>query len=156
LVPENELSKQIGIPLDDTTGGPIVDNNMETMVPGFFACGNAVQVHDLVDDVTASGWVAGRSASLYALNRLPAASRVSVLRGRNVRSVVPQRIRVDASEVTMYIRVKEILRDARIRVKICDQIVYEVKRRVVKPAVMEKIVIPPSIGFSSDVEVEVI
>ncbi len=65
LIPENELSKQAGIELDRKTGGPVVNESMETSVEGIFACGNVVHVHDLVDFVTAESRRAGKNASSY-------------------------------------------------------------------------------------------
>jgi len=140
LIPENELSKEIGIPIDTVTGGPFVDNYMETMIPGFFACGNVVQVYDLVDDVTLTGEIAGRYASFYAKGILNQTRRIPVFRGRGIDRVVPQFIREDSKDVTLYLRVKNIIRDAKIYVRDPnDNIIYENKRRIVKPAVMEKI-----------------
>lgn len=66
LIPENELSAACGIELDPATGGPIVTDEMETSVPGIFACGNVVHVHDLVDHVTEDGMVAGAAAAARA------------------------------------------------------------------------------------------
>lgn len=68
LIPENELSKGAGIILDKTTKGPLVDENLQTNVEGVFACGNALHVHDLVDNVTKEGERAGRSAAAYVKN----------------------------------------------------------------------------------------
>ena len=67
LIPENELTRGAGIPMDRRTNGAIVYENMETMAPGIFACGNVVHVHDLVDFVSAESEKAGASAARYAL-----------------------------------------------------------------------------------------
>src|SRR5512142_172671 len=67
LIPENELSRKAGVRLDPVTGGPFVDNNFETNVPGIFAAGNVVHVYDLVDWVTEAGSHAGKSAARFAL-----------------------------------------------------------------------------------------
>ncbi|RDB60382.1 FAD-dependent oxidoreductase [Gordonibacter sp. 28C] len=66
LIPENEVAKTAGAELDATTGGARVDNRLATSVPGLFACGNALHVHDLVDHASAEGEVAGRAAAAYA------------------------------------------------------------------------------------------
>ena len=66
LIPENELSKKAGVELDPKTRGPVVDENRQTKIPGIFACGNVVKVHELVDFVSDEGEVAGRSAALFA------------------------------------------------------------------------------------------
>ena len=66
LIPENELSKKAGVEIDPKTRGPVVDENRQTKVPGIFACGNVVRVHELVDYVSDEGEIAGRAAALYA------------------------------------------------------------------------------------------
>lgn len=66
LIPENEVSRGAGVEIDEVTGGPAVTELMETSVPGVFACGNAVHVHDLVDNVTREARVAGRAAAAFA------------------------------------------------------------------------------------------
>jgi hypothetical protein len=65
LIPENELGQMLGVELDPSTRGPFVDQNMHTLVPGVFACGNSVHVHDLVDYVSESGCTAGKSAAAW-------------------------------------------------------------------------------------------
>lgn len=66
LIPENELSKKAGVELDPKTRGPMVDEDRQTRIPGIFACGNVVKVHELVDYVSFEGEIAGRAAALYA------------------------------------------------------------------------------------------
>ncbi len=66
LIPENEITREAGIKIDPVTAGPYVDEYMETSMPGVFACGNVVHVHDLVDNVTIQAELAGRSAALLA------------------------------------------------------------------------------------------
>ena len=65
LIPENELSKNMGIEFDRVTGGPVVDEYRETTHPGVFACGNVLHVHDLVDFVTLESQTAGEGAAIY-------------------------------------------------------------------------------------------
>jgi len=67
LIPENELSREAGIKIDPSTGGPFVSKTMETSIQGIFACGNVVHVHDLVDNVTLESYIAGRAAAEYVL-----------------------------------------------------------------------------------------
>jgi len=91
LIPENELSRKAGVALDLVTGGPYVDQGMQTSVPGIFAAGNVVHVYDLVDWVTEAGYVAGRSAARFALTgEKPSRDQVRFRAGDNVRYVVPQ------------------------------------------------------------------
>jgi len=94
LVPENELSRQAGVVLDEHTGGPVVDEYYQTSIPSVFAAGNVVHVYDLVDDVSEAALLAGESAALWALGkRPPADGYVPVHAGDNVHHVVPQRVR---------------------------------------------------------------
>jgi len=90
LIPENEVSKKAGVVLDPVTGGPFVDEGMQTNVPGIFAAGNVVHIYDLVDWVTEAGFVAGRAAAKFAIaERKRAARQVHLKAGENVRYVVP-------------------------------------------------------------------
>ncbi len=113
LIPENELSRDAGVTLDTATGGAVVDETLATVLPGVFACGNVLHVHDLVDYVSEEASLAGRSAARFALAAAgapvpapassatpsPAASSfVSLAAGPGVRTVVPQRLRRDTPE----------------------------------------------------------
>lgn len=90
LIPENEVSKKASVVLDPVTGGPFVDEGMQTNVPGIFAAGNVVHIYDLVDWVTEAGIVAGRAAAKFAIaERKRAARQVQLKAGENVRYVVP-------------------------------------------------------------------
>jgi NADPH-dependent 2,4-dienoyl-CoA reductase/sulfur reductase-like enzyme len=144
LIPENELSKQVDILMDPNTGGPVVDNNMQTSEDGIFACGNVVHVHDLVDDVTISSELAGKAVAEYVKNQIKESALKSILPGKNVFYVVPQHIRSDLkSPVTLYFRVKNIMKNAEIKVTEKNFIVAQKKERIVKPPEMVKIDIFP-------------
>ena len=97
LIPENELSRQTGVTIDPITGGPYVNEEMATNIPGIFAAGNVVHVYDLVDWVTEAGYVAGRGAANFAIEQRRRGDReVPVEPGENVRHVIPHRMRKDA------------------------------------------------------------
>ncbi|MGQ9460237.1 MAG: FAD-dependent oxidoreductase [Candidatus Bathyarchaeaceae archaeon] len=131
LIPENELSETADITLDSATGGPIVNEYMETSVEGIFACGNVVHVYDLVDHVTQAGELAGESAARRVLNQLPSLTRKITLKaGDNVRSVVPQIIG-GREPVTLYLRVKKPMRDVKVTIGNLT-----IPKRVVKPPEM--------------------
>jgi NADPH-dependent 2,4-dienoyl-CoA reductase/sulfur reductase-like enzyme len=105
LIPENELSRKAGVELDAVTGGPVVDQDRQTSVPGIFAGGNVVQVHDLVDWVSWEAEAAGRSAAVFAAKgKKKAAGGIKVVPGENVRYVVPQTIS-GKDDVTLHMRV---------------------------------------------------
>ncbi len=93
LIPENELSEKAGVLLDRATGGAIVDENLQTSVPGIFACGNVLQVHDLVDHVSAEGGLAAAGAvSFISCSYRAPSANVTVKAGKGIRYVLPQRI----------------------------------------------------------------
>ena len=96
LIPENELSRQMGVLIDPITGGPYVDDHFQTNVPGIFAAGNVVHVYDLVDWVTEAGWGAGKGAAIFAMseNQIEV-KRIPMKAGSNVRYVVPHTLNVE-------------------------------------------------------------
>ena len=120
LIPENELSRAAGLTMDPRTNGPVVYENMETSIPGVFACGNVVHVHDLVDFVTAESQRAGHAAAAYCAGHAPAAEPLLPLKGGNgVGYTVPQQIRMDNAKdgVSVFFRVRAVYRDAKIVVR---------------------------------------
>jgi len=141
LIPENELSSGAGVELDPITNGPKVDDSLMTSIPGIFACGNVLHVHDLVDNVSKEAEKAGAFAAQYALGRLSAPQkRVKVAAGENIRYVVPQEISLD-KPVEFFMRVQRP-----------DQDVYldlgglrRVKKQFVKPSEMLNITLTPDV-----------
>ena len=137
LIPENELSRMAGIELDPVTGGPVVDNNMETSVPGFFAGGNVLHVNDLVDNVSREAEIAGTSAANFAMGKIPTQKPKLRLRaGENIRYIMPQTINL-GEEVTLSMRVKEPADKVRIKVGP----ILTKGFRVVKPSEMVQVTI---------------
>ncbi len=108
LIPENELSRMAGVELDRLTGGPIVDDSMETNIDGIFACGNVVQVHELVDNVCLESEIAGVSAARYIFEkrRRTDGDFIRLVAGDGIRYVVPHKI-TRQKEPTLYMRVKK-------------------------------------------------
>ncbi|MGC9064708.1 MAG: NAD(P)/FAD-dependent oxidoreductase, partial [bacterium] len=92
LIPENELSRKMGILLDPRTGGPSVTQDRETNLPGVFACGNVLQVHDLVDEVTRESYIAAEGAIKYISSEMREGRAIEIKPGENVRYVVPQKV----------------------------------------------------------------
>jgi NADPH-dependent 2,4-dienoyl-CoA reductase/sulfur reductase-like enzyme/CxxC motif-containing protein len=138
LIPENELSKTAGIELSPI-GGPVVDENMQTNLPGIFAAGNVVHVHDLVDYVTLGGERAGISAARYARGELAASRRkIRVLTGANIRYIVPQYIS-EASNVSLYMRVTRPVEKVTLKIGNETENLIIKNLRKVKPSEMIKI-----------------
>mgnify|MGYP002534765049 FL=1 len=145
LIPENELTKQAGIEMDPRTKGAVVYENMETSIPGVFACGNVVQVHDLVDFVSGESELAGVAAAKYVQNGPVQEGRVlSVKPGKDLGYTLPQRIRVEGVEKSTNVsfRVRRICGKSTILVKSGDQVIAKFKRERLAPGEMEHIALP--------------
>lgn len=141
LIPENELSVSAGITLSSATSGPVVDDLFETNVPGIFACGNVLHVHDLVDNVSEESFKAGKAAAEYINGRLssPAAS-VRVLDGPGIRGTVPQMIRAESPEgVTLSFRPAAVYRHSSVVVMSGDTLIARKKSLVFTPGEMVSI-----------------
>ncbi|EGD48460.1 FAD-dependent pyridine nucleotide-disulfide oxidoreductase [Ruminiclostridium papyrosolvens DSM 2782] len=104
LIPENEVALNAGIILDNVTGGASVDENLQTSIPGIFACGNVLQVHDLVDYVSAEGELAAKSAVSYIKSIKTGEAEITVKAGKGIRYVLPQTISAD-KDITFSMRV---------------------------------------------------
>ena len=139
LIPENELSKGAGLALDARTKGCFVDENRQTDIPGVFACGNVLHVHDLVDFVSEEAEIAGRAAAEYVLHGGDAAAALPTQAGENVSYVLPQRIG-RKRDVKLYFRVKSAFRGAVVRVE-AGRAVRTYKRIAVAPGEMENVTV---------------
>lgn len=146
LIPENELSNGAGIEMDRRHSGPMVYENMETSVPGIFAAGNVVHVHDLVDFVTGESQRAGAAAARFAQNGPADTGRViEVKNGAAVTYTVPGRIRLPNVEKTveLFFRVNRVCGDSVIRVT--DEsgaALASFRREHLAPGEMERISMP--------------
>ena len=143
LIPENELSRNVGIKMDRVTRGPVVDESRETSREGVFACGNVLQVHDLVDYVTKESQTAGEGAARYILNQKDYNTAYVRTKGINgVRYVVPQKVNLNAGrDVKLYFRVGDVYRNATIRVTRDGQALYTRKKSKLTPGEMENVTI---------------
>lgn len=123
LIPENELSKNMGLKLDPVTGGPVTNEQRETEIEGVFACGNVLQVHDLVDYVTQEGEIVGQAVGQYlASRRKKRSSVVHMEAGENISYIVPHRLEFDYQKndkkiVKLFMRVTNPLEDVTIKIR---------------------------------------
>lgn len=147
LIPENELSRKAGVALDPVTGGPYVDERMQTNISGIFAAGNVVHVYDLVDWVTEAAYLAGRSAARYALEeRRRFAGRVRIESGNNVRYVVPHAIDRESlaeADQRLQLRVSQPIEErVSVEVSAGEERIARSVHRYVRPGEMVSIDIP--------------
>ncbi len=146
LIPENELTRRAGIEMDRRTSGPGVFENMETSLPGVFACGNVVHVHDLVDFVTAEAEKAGRSAAGYVLHGAAADGRTfATACGACVTYTVPQHIRLSAMEDRTEVSFRVNRSFAKSRVLVTDEtgaVIAKFARQHMAPGEMEHVALP--------------
>ncbi len=140
LIPENELSRGAGVEIDPLTKGAVVTENMETSIPGVFACGNVLHVHDLVDFVTEEAEKAGRAAAAFKGGG-PGGGGVAVKPGGGMRYALPQKIRTDAvpESVELCFRADNVYRDAIVRVSGGGKVLKQSKRARVVPGEMGRI-----------------
>ena len=131
LIPENELSLSLGIQMDVVTGGPRVSSTLETSMPGVFASGNVLHVHDLVDFVTRESLLAGQFAGEWAQGVRRPDDNIRLVPGDNVRYCIPHSLSPER-EHTIYMRCKAAMKPCRIRVGN----LMEKKLRFVVPAEM--------------------
>ncbi len=142
LIPENELSKNAGIELDRITNGPSVDEYRETLHKGVFACGNVLQVHDLVDYVTQESQIAGEGAAKYIKGEKKTGEYVKTQGENGVRYIVPQRInRETDKDVKLYFRVGKVFKNVRLSVKCGDEVIMSRNKKKMTPGEMENILI---------------
>ena len=138
LIPENELTKVAGIALDRVTNGAVVDGERETEIPGIFACGNVLHVHDLVDYVSEESAIAGNAAAKFIRGDGKKEISVNIKTDGRVRYTVPQKL-TEACDTSVYFRVADVYRDAKIVVRDGDKVIISKKKQKLAPAEMEKV-----------------
>ena len=142
LIPENELTRAAGIAMDTVTNGARVDENRQTEAEGIFACGNVLQVHDLVDYVSDEAEIAGKGAAAYVLNGARNGQTIKTAAGHGVRYVLPQRINADEpADVPLFLRVAQPFGRVKYTVRSGDEILATALRPKAAPGEMEKIVL---------------
>ncbi len=142
LIPENELTRAVGINLDPVTSGAIVDEYRETSHKGIFACGNVLHVHDLVDYVTLESQTAGEGAAKYVLGQTTEAEYITTKGVNGVRYIVPQKVNIkNEGDVKLYFRVGQVYKNAKTVVKYNGEEIISKKRPRLAPGEMENVII---------------
>lgn len=155
LIPENSLAEEAGIAMDMSTRGPVVDENYMTSVPGIFACGNGLHVHDLADFVTKQ---AGEAA-LGALRYLKAScdSYCDINAGNLIAYVVPAKLHREnlPKTVTLYFRVRKPLTDVTIEISKGDKVIRSIHKDHMIPSEMEQVIIANSMLEDAEGDIQV-
>jgi NADPH-dependent 2,4-dienoyl-CoA reductase/sulfur reductase-like enzyme len=147
LIPENELSRGLGVEINPATNGPVVNESLETSVEGVFACGNVLHVHDLVDYVSEEAQNAGINAAEY-VKRLDGGitpdvhgEDIGIVSGDGIRYTVPEKINMDrmGESLTVRFRVRDVYKDAYIGVYLDDEKILHRKRLIMVPSEMEEL-----------------
>lgn len=141
LIPENEISFAAGVRLSPITKGPVVDQYMQTSVPGIFACGNVLHVNDLVDNVTRESERAGKNAALYTAGKLPKTASVDVVAGTGVTYVCPQKVLCGKDDAVLFFRVRNPMKDIALTARCGDEVILRQKKARVSPGEMEKLIL---------------
>lgn len=141
LIPENELTEEAGVAMDPRTRGAVVDQYRQTSIPGVFACGNVLQVHDLVDNVSQEAAVAGAAAAAYVQGTGGFdEAAIEVLPEQGASYTVPQKIRRGGQEaVDLYFRVRDFYKPAKVEVVSGETVLLSKKKQIMTPGEMEKI-----------------
>ena len=140
LIPENEISKSVGIDLDRITSGAVVDQDRQTSKSGIFACGNVLHVHDLVDFVSDEAEIAGRAAAEYIKGENSKNLDIPILTDGKVRYTVPQKITAE-KDIPVYFRVSDVFKNAKVNVYDGEKVIFSKKLIKAAPGEMNRIVL---------------
>lgn len=141
LIPENDVSKGIGVEMSNVTSGPIVNESLETNIEGVFACGNVLHVHDLVDYVTQESYNAGKCAAQYIDGKNKSENSIKIKGIEGVRYTVPSYINDEnvEKEVMVRFRVGSVFKNEFISVYFDNERVMHIKKRILTPGEMESV-----------------
>jgi len=144
LIPENELSKEMGVSINPVTSGPMVNESLETNIEGVFSCGNALHVHDLVDFVSEEAEIAGKSAANFVLSAKEKNDKrryVSLIASSGIRYTVPSFIEVNGGGeyITVRFRVSGVFKNKFLNVYLDGERVLSKKRLILAPGEMESL-----------------
>ena len=145
LIPENELSKSAGVEMSPVTNGPVVNELLETNIPGVFACGNVLHVHDLVDYVSEEATHAGTNAAHFVQNggKADEGESVKLIATDGARYTVPSTVNINRMDdlLTVRFRVGNVYKNAYMNVYFNDELVIHKKKRIFAPGEMEQFIL---------------
>ncbi len=159
LIPENELSKAMGLDLHPVTGGTFVNENRETSIEGVYAAGNVLHVHDLVDWVSEEAEIAGKAAADYINNNLEKRSqKIEITPAENVTYTVPQSIEYtfgDKKFIKVFMRVTEPMEDVEVKFSTDKKEIISYPKKIVMPGEMVTANLPAALVTDEMEEIKV-
>jgi len=158
LIPENELTISAGIPISESTGGAIVNDSFQTNIPGIFACGNALHVHDLVDYVSFESEAAGENAVDYVSSTSPISNdTIRVTEGFGIRGAVPHKIQLNTGKekVKFQFRPDRPFGPSLVNIYSENECIYSTKKQVMTPGEMCELSVPIK-NMKEDIRIEVV
>ena len=144
LLPENELSRAADVKINPSTNGPVVNESFETSIPGIFACGNVLHVHDLVDYVSEESARAGKSAARYVKSgQKHDVNAIQIKAEKGVRYTVPSTVHINELEDDLIIRFRStgVFKDSYIEVKLDGQQKIRRRKQIITPGEMEQVIL---------------
>lgn len=143
LIPENELTRKVGVEINPKTQGAIVSESLETSVKGIFAAGNVLHVHDLVDHVSSEAYLAGKNAVKYINNQIDETKSIEIKPTDGVRYTVPSTLNVNNLEDLTQIRFRtsDVYKDTYISVYFDQERIIHSKKKILTPGEMEQVTI---------------
>ena len=148
LIPSINLLTEAGVKIDPLTKGAVVDSNLQTSIPGVFACGNGLHVHDLVDFVSIEGTKAGENCAKFIKGELADLPKIKVVNGNLIGYVLPQTITSSGASISF--RVRKPLKNCYLVVKQGDKEIKRVKKLYMIPSEMENVKVDASILTNLD------
>lgn len=141
LIPSSQMLIKAGAKPNPATKSVMVNEWMETTIPGIFTCGNVLHVHDLVDFVSEESRLAGQGAAQYLLHPRVSTQELSVMAKEGITYVVPQRLSLpfDSSTITFKFRVRKPMQNVTIFLKIDGQVVAQIRKPFLLPSEMERL-----------------
>ncbi len=156
LIPENDILEPLDVALDPKTKGPMVDQNLMTMIDGIFSCGNALHVNDLVDYVSESGDIAGTNAARYAERGMTERNVIPLKQEGDLLYAVPQYIDMNTKDkAIIYLRSSRSFDEAHLRIYSGDREYLSKKLKRVKPPEMERVQLDLSAVSSNTGEITI-
>ena len=158
LIPENELSHSAGIKMHPVTGGPVVNESLETNQKGIFACGNVLHVHDLVDYVSGEAKTAGENAAKYLRSdTVDATDNIEIKTVKGIRYTVPGSLCLERMEdiQTIRFRVGDVYKNCYIIVSAKGQELMKLKKQIVAPGEMEQVILKKQLLMDKGVSGEI-